>query len=85
MGNHELDLGVEGLLPLLNEVNFPVLVANLNNTPTHPLFETRAIKKSAVFDINGYKVGVIGYLTPETKLVAQPNDLEFKDEVTGIK
>lgn len=85
MGNHELDMGVEGLLPLLNEVNFPVLVANLNNTPDHPLYQTRAIKKSVVLNVKGFKVGVIGYLTPETKLVAQPNDLEFKDEVTGIK
>lgn len=85
MGNHELDLGVEGLLPLLDEVNFPVLVANLNNSADHPLYHTRALKKSVVFDVKGYKVGVVGYLTPETKLVAQPNDLEFKSEVIGIK
>lgn len=85
LGNHELDLGVSGLLPMLNNVTFPVLIANLNNSDDHPLYQTRALKKSVVFDINGHKVGVIGYLTPETKEFAQANDLEFKDEVIGIK
>lgn len=80
-----MDLGVSGLLPMLNNVTFPVLIANLNNSADHVLYQTRSIKKSAVFDINGFKVGVIGYLTPETKEVAQPNDLDFIDEVIGIK
>lgn len=70
---------------MLNNVTFPVLIANLNNSANHPLYQTRSIKKSAVFDVNGHKVGVIGYLTPETKEVAQPNDLDFIDEVIGIK
>lgn len=85
LGNHELDLGIEGLIPFLNDAEFPVLVANLNNSLDHPLWRTRALKRSVVFDIKGYKVGVIGYLTPETKQVARPNDLEFIPEVIGIK
>lgn len=85
LGNHELDLGVEGLVPFLNDVNFPVLVANINNTAEHVLWKTRALKKSVVFDVKGYKVGVVGYLTPETKTVAVPNDLEFIPEIVGIK
>lgn len=85
MGNHELDLGVDGLVPFLQKVNFPVLVANINNSMEHPLWQTPALKKSVVFDIKGTKVGVIGYLTPETKMVATPNDLEFIPEIVGIK
>lgn len=85
LGNHELDLGVSGLVPFLNDVNFPVLVANLNITADHRLWQTSALKKSVVFDIKGSKVGVIGYLTPDTKFVAIPNDLEFIPEVVGIK
>lgn len=69
----------------MNAANFPVLVANINNSADHELWQTKAMKKSAVFDIKGTKVGVIGYLTPETKFVAIPNDLEFIPEVTGIK
>lgn len=78
-------MGVEGLLPLLNEVDFPVLVANLNISTSHPLWKTKSLKKSVVFDIKGQKVGVIGYLTPETKDVTVTNDLEFLPEVVAIK
>lgn len=85
LGNHEFDLGVKGVIPFLNAVNFPVLVANLNNSADHVLWQTRALKKSVVFDVKGFKVGVIGYLTAETKVVAIPNDLEFIPEVVGIK
>lgn len=78
-------MGVEGLVPFLNGANFPVVVANINNSMDHVLWHTRAFKKSAVFDVKGFKVGVVGYLTPDTKLVAIPNDLEFIPEVDGIK
>lgn len=76
---------MSGLVPFLNDANFPVLVANINNSANHVLWQTRALKKSVVFDIKGFKVGVIGYLTPETKFFAAPNDLEFIPEVVAIK
>lgn len=85
LGNHELDLGIEGLIPFLNGADFPVLISNLANSPNHDVWQTKALKKSVIFDLKGHKVGVIGYLTPETKLVAAPNDLEFMPEVDGIK
>lgn len=85
LGNHELDLGVEGLLPFLDQVEFPVLVANFNVSSNHAVWRTKSLKKSVVFDIQGHKVGVIGYLTPETKDVTIPNNLEFMPEVVAIK
>lgn len=85
LGNHEFDYGVEGLLPMLNGVNFPVLIANLNISTEHPMWQTKSLKKSVVFDVKGFKVGVIGYLTPETKFLTQPNDVEFISEIDGIK
>jgi 5'-nucleotidase len=38
-----------------------------------------------VFEKHGIKIGVIGYLTPETKKLTIPNDVEFLDEITSIK
>lgn len=76
---------MDGLVPFLKGVNFPVLVANLNISADHVLWQTRALKKSVVFDVKGISVGVVGYLTPDTKLVAITNDLEFIPEVIGIK
>lgn len=46
---------------------------------------TTSLRKSTVFDVNGVKVGVIGYLTPETKFLALPNNVEYINEVDAIK
>lgn len=62
-----------------------MLVANLKNTADHPLWRTSSLHKSTVFDVKGHKVGIIGYLTPETKFAAKPNDLEFISEVDAVK
>lgn len=70
---------------MLNAVNFPVLVANLNISSNHPLYQTKSLKKSVVFHVKGFKVGVIGYLTPETKFLTPPNDVEYLSEIDGIK
>lgn len=40
---------------------------------------------STVLDVKGVKIGVIGYLTPETKFLAVPNEVEYLDEVMAIK
>lgn len=85
LGNHEFDYGVSGLLPMLNSVNFPVLVSNLQLPNNHSLLQTKSLKKSVVFDVKGTKVGVIGYLTPETKFLTPPNDVEYISEIDGIK
>ncbi|XP_031632063.1 protein 5NUC-like [Contarinia nasturtii] len=84
LGNHELDLGVRGLVPFLNNVTFPVLAANIKNSADHIVWQTAALKRSVVFVINEFKVGVIGYLTPEVKFLATKNDLEFISEIEAI-
>lgn len=43
------------------------------------------VAKSKVFEIEGVKVGVIGYLTPETATLSAPNDVEYEDEIVAIK
>ncbi len=43
------------------------------------------LKNSVVFEKNGVKVGVIGYLTPETKTLNIPNEVEYSDEIEAIK
>lgn len=72
-------------MPFLNEAHFPVLAANLDLSKTPEMANATSLKKSTVFDVNGVKVGVIGYLTPETKLLATPNTVEYLDEIVAIK
>lgn len=85
LGNHEFDLGVEGLVPFLNEVDFPVLVTNLDLSKTPEMQTSRSLQRSIIFTKAGVRIGVIGYLTPETKQLAPINTVEFLDEIEEIK
>lgn len=78
-------MGVEGLLPFLNDVKFPVLISNLNNSNDHALWQTPSLKKSIVLDVKGFKIGIIGYLTPDTKHVTIKSDAEFLPEIVCVK
>lgn len=85
MGNHEFDFGVDGLLPFLRDINFPIAVANLNISTDHPLWKTHALERSVVFNLNGIKVGVIGYLLPEAANMAKTGNVGFLPEIDAIK
>ncbi|XP_031638007.1 protein 5NUC-like [Contarinia nasturtii] len=83
LGNHEFDYGIDTLIPFLNRVKFPVLFANIANYD-HPLYRTRSLMPSAIFRVKGHKIGVIGYLTPETKEKAPGCDVEFSLEILAV-
>lgn len=67
LGNHEFDDGVKGLLPFINNATFPILASNLDLRKEQDLYSPN-LKNSVVFDLDGVKVAVIGYVTPETKV-----------------
>ncbi|RVE45432.1 hypothetical protein evm_009867 [Chilo suppressalis] len=85
LGNHEFDDNVEGLTPFIENLTSPVLAANLILNKVPELEKQTNIKKSIIFDISGTKVGVVGYLTPETKFLAKSNNVEYIDEITSLK
>ena len=64
LGNHEFDDGVAGLAPYLGNITVPVVGANLDLTKEPSL--ANHLKPSTVLTVDGHKIGVIGYLTPET-------------------
>ncbi|XP_031627384.1 protein 5NUC-like [Contarinia nasturtii] len=84
LGNHDFDLGINGLLPFLSNVSFPIAVANLDIPDDHPLMQTHSVRPSVVFNVNGTKVGVIGYITPDTKNISKSEDVIFSNEITAI-
>ncbi|KAL0276520.1 UNVERIFIED_CONTAM: hypothetical protein PYX00_004078 [Menopon gallinae] len=65
LGNHEFDDGVEGLIPFLNAAKFPVVTCNLG-LEEEPELKATPLAPSVVFNVTGRRIGVIGYLTPET-------------------
>uniref|UniRef100_A0A1B0FBT2 5'-nucleotidase n=1 Tax=Glossina morsitans morsitans TaxID=37546 RepID=A0A1B0FBT2_GLOMM len=84
LGNHEFDENVEGLLPFLNKAEFPVLAANLDLRKVPELAATKSLHNSTVLSVKGVSIGVVGYLTPDTKFLTQPNEVEYFPEIESI-
>lgn len=76
---------MDGLLPFLERAKFPVLAANLDLSREPRLRNAANLKNSTILNVNGHQVGVIGYLTPDTKKLTQPNNVSYIDEVVAIK
>lgn len=72
------------MLPLIDKVKFPIVAANLDYSK-EPDLAARHIPKSVVLNVNGVKVGVIGYLTGDTKQISQTGNVIFLDEVESIR
>lgn len=84
LGNHEFDDGVAGLVPFINEATFPIVTANLD-LRREPDLVSSELQNSTVLTVNGTKIGVIGYLTPETKVISSSGNVGFTDEVQSIR
>ncbi|XP_055919997.1 protein 5NUC-like [Eupeodes corollae] len=84
LGNHEFDEGVSGLIPFLYKAKFPILAANLDLSKEPEMLKAKMLMKSTILEVSGVKVGVIGYVTPETKFLTLNNNVEFKDEIKSI-
>ncbi|XP_017836103.1 protein 5NUC-like [Drosophila busckii] len=82
LGNHEFDESVQGLIPFLNAVNFPVLACNLDLSLEPELAATH-LSNSTILQVNGAKIGIIGYLTPKTKEDTFSN-VVFEEEIIAI-
>ena len=67
LGNHEFDDGVDNLVSFLSQLNFTVVVSNLNVTQepkwpsTPPL-----IVKSKVVNVGSERIGFVGYVLKDT-------------------
>ncbi|XP_030557815.1 protein 5NUC-like [Drosophila novamexicana] len=84
LGNHEFDEKVEGLVTFLNDVSFPVVACNLNLAREPELAASKQLVNSTILDANGTKVAVIGYVTPETRLLSVKDSMEFNEEIDSI-
>lgn len=78
LGNHEFDLGQEGLAPFLEKIKLPVLSANIETaagSPIHGKFARYLVKT-----IGNEKIGIVGLTTPDTVEIARPGkDIRFLD------
>lgn len=83
-GNHDYNYGYKRLLKLSGYAKFPILAANALYEDTHePILSSCMIR-----DFNGYRVGIFGLSTPETKYKSHPNNtdgIEFADPIRMSK
>ena len=102
LGNHEFDDGVAGVVPYIEHVQkgqwsngsdsghkrAPILVCNLDvskepefHSGGHPI-----INSSMIITRKGRKIGLIGYITPDTSFLSSPGKtLTFTNEVDSVR
>ncbi|MEQ8190198.1 MAG: bifunctional UDP-sugar hydrolase/5'-nucleotidase [Candidatus Eremiobacterota bacterium] len=73
IGNHEFDWSRESLENMVGESNCPVLGGNVINEQERLL---NGILPYTIKEVNGLRVGIIGLITPETKEIASPKNIE---------
>jgi 2',3'-cyclic-nucleotide 2'-phosphodiesterase (5'-nucleotidase family) len=85
-GNHEFDFGLERIFKHQARADFPFLATNIVETATGK--EPDWMQTSAVFRVNGVRVGVIGSVVRNTPELVKPGNtagLEFLDEADRIR
>ena len=66
LGNHEFDDGIAGFLPFAKNVSYPLICANCDFGQYPEIKDL--VKSYIVKDVGKKKIGVIGYLTIDTKV-----------------
>lgn len=66
LGNHEFDDGVEGLVPYLDAIRSPVVVANIDDSE-EPTMHGK-YNKSIIVDKYARKIGIIGVILSTTNV-----------------
>ena len=75
IGNHEFDWGRAALKDMIDEAKFPVLGGNILENGN--IIE--GVKPYTMKEVNGFKIGIIGLISPET-----PGSVDPKN-ITGLK
>ncbi len=84
LGNHEFDNGIEELKKLIMDADYPYICSNLVFNNDEQL--DKRVKDYVIKDYNGFKVGVIGVITPEVVSLSKANlDITVEDPVESLK
>ena len=83
LGNHEFDDKIAGLEPFLRNQSCPVVVTNMNVSLVPALAGLTV--PSIKINVGDKVVGIVGYITPETKDISNPEEVIFTDEIEALK
>jgi 5'-nucleotidase/UDP-sugar diphosphatase len=83
VGNHEFDLGPEGLGVFLDTVSFPVLSTNID-VSAESLLAGRVLPH-VIIETGGLRVGIVSALATDTPEIASPGpNVVFMDEIEAL-
>lgn len=82
LGNHEFDDGVAGVVPFLENVNAPFVIANIDDTE-EPTIQGK-YNKSIIIERSGRKIGIVGYVIKTYPELSSPGKLKFLDEIEHV-
>ena len=74
LGNHEWDFGPEIARERIWESNFPILASNARDKDGLPIDGT---VRTAMVNVGPFRVGIMGLITPNTKVLASPETDTF--------
>ncbi|XP_065076026.1 apyrase-like [Ochlerotatus camptorhynchus] len=82
LGNHEFDHGIAGVVPFMETLKSPIVVANIDDSQ-EPTMQGK-YQKSVVIERDGRKIGVIGVIHHLTDTLSMTERLKFLDEIEAI-
>ena len=83
LGNHEFDNGDAVLAAFINELEFPVVTANVDFSGSADLADL--VEPYVVLEVGGEQIGIIGLVTPETEILSSPGDeLVFEYDLIAV-
>ena len=84
VGNHELDRGPAVLARFASLARFPLLAANLDASADKDLAPW--VKPSAILEVGGERIGVVGAVPPELLSISSPGPtIKVKDLVASVQ
>lgn len=83
LGNHEFDNGIDTLAEFVTGLEFPVVTTNIDVSEEPAL--ANIIQRTAVLEVNGEQIGVIGLVTAETPDLSSPGELvQFNADYVAV-
>lgn len=84
VGNHEFDLGPEGLAVFLDTVSFPILSSNLDVSASNIL--AGRVMPYTIIERGGLNIGIVSALATDTPETASPGPtVVFEDDITALR
>lgn len=82
LGNNELEKGSDELSSFLKNVNTKIIASNVILKSAQ---DNVNVQKSIIIDVEGVKVGIVGYLSPDSGILDTTGDVEYVDEIIALK